>query len=355
MRITCAYSGLDLQVSHFPAAINDHICAHPIFAIPQKKLLQYIRKWSNGELTSYDSYLLFLALLNSTDYVVWRAPATYTPRTDSIVAANMEQLTRVISYTNTILHPSFTMPTIVIDSSTCDLLGAKVWIANWFQCYTDFSNGYREAREADKIKKRETILQTFIKAADKPISHYAKILADWAGEVGMFPSTPLTLELGKVVATKEYWKQIIQRCCKAESIFAIPSEDLENLIQWCEINIDHGSIYSHSLMELLRAGASRQQNYLGLGDLDLSLTTYRIIEEDTSIETASRLAMIDSAPKELPIPSQYPSKLAYLRAKLKYGMAQEYNEQQKLVAAVAANTANTANTETIITDDGKEL
>ena len=351
MKIKCAYSGLELQVTHFPAFLNHQECCHPIFYIPQKKLIQYLRKWGNGELTAQDSYLLYLALLNSTDLIDFRTHAVYIPATtEKIIANNMEHLARIISYTNTIIHPAFSMPRIVIDPNTANLSDSPIWIQDWNQCYVDFCNGYIKQIESEKIKKREALLHNFIKNASRPIAHYAKILADWAAEAGEFPLFPITID-GKSIRICDYWKQIIMRCCKAESIFSIPSNDLAELIEHCEINIEHGSIYAHSLMELLRAGATRQQNYLGLGDLDLSLTTYRIIDAETSIEDASKMAMIDSAPKEKPTENQYPSKLAYLRARLKYEMAQEYYKQLELATAISTHT----NTEIVLTDDGKEL
>lgn len=351
MRIKCAYSGLDLQVTHFPGSLHHRECYHPIFTVPQKQLLQHLRKWGNAELTSHDSYLLFLALLNSTDVVEFRTNAIYAGSgTDAIVAQNMESLARAISYTNTIVHPSFSLPGIAITKDTCDLKNSKQWIADWMNCYYQFMAGEQDIKQIQKVKRREELLHQFIKDAQKPISHYAKIIADWAADAGEFPKFPVTID-GKVTSIAEYWKTIIIKCCKAEAIFSILSSDLEELIQHCEDNIEHGSIYAHTLMELLRAGQRRQVNYLGLGDVDLSSsnTTYRIIADDTSIEDAAKLAMIDSAPDTLPQEGNYPSKIAYIRAKLKYQMKQDY------LAQLATATVIAANTETITTDTGEEL
>ena len=63
MKYQCAYSNLQLNVDYFPGFISTTETIHPIFHIPQKKLLSYLGKWSSGELTETDSYLLFLAIL----------------------------------------------------------------------------------------------------------------------------------------------------------------------------------------------------------------------------------------------------------------------------------------------------
>lgn len=333
MRITCAYSGLKLQISHFPAALDNREAIHPIFYIPQKKLLNYVFKWSQAELTPTDSYLLFLALLNSTELINWATPAKITPRTDSIVANNMESLARIISYTNVISHPAFHMPGIVIDSGTNDLSNANMWIRDWQECYHEFASGYIREKEQEKIKNREQILQNFIKSANKPIQHYARILAEWAAEACDFPKSP-TLVNGVSVPLSEFWKSIIVKCCKEEHIFTILAADINELIEYCEENLEHGSIYAHTLMELLRAGQRRQINYLGLGDADISTATYQIISNETTIEDANKMAMIQAAPDRLLPETAYPSKIAFLRAKLAFGMKQEWLKLQEATTAI---------------------
>ena len=264
MKLRCAYSGLHLEVSHFPGTLPDRLCYHPVFALPQKGLIQYIRKWGDAELTSQDSYLLFLALLNSTEKIEFRCAAQFIPgKTEQIVSNNLESLARIISYTNTIVHPSFQLPSIAITKETCNLSNARIWIQDWWDCFNAFQEGGIQEREIQKLKQREALLQTFIKNVNKPISHYAKILADWAAEAGEFPTFPVALAGSGVTSCSEYWKGIIIKCCKSEAIFSILASDLEELIQHCEDNIEHGSIYAHTLMELLRAGQRRQQNYLG--------------------------------------------------------------------------------------------
>ena len=349
MRIKCAYSGLELQITYFPGSLTHNECVHPVFYIPQKTLLSYIRKWGAGELTKHDSYLLYLALLNSTELVEFRTNARYeVGKTDSIIAQNMEALARIIAYSNIIKHPSFSLPKIAITKETSNLFNSNIWIQNWMDCYYSFQQGFLKEREIQKIRQREALLQTFIKNVNKPISHYAKILADWAAEAGDFPTFPITVD-GKSTSCREYWKTIIIRCCKSESIFTILGSDLEELILHCEDNIEHGSIYSHTLMELLRAGQRRQQNYLGLGDVDLTSTTYQIIADTDTVEDAAKMELILSAPASIPIEGNYPSKIAFLRAKLKYGMKLEYEKQMETAAAISTASA------TITTDDGKEL
>jgi len=331
MRILCAISGIQFNVDHFPASLTSRECYHPIFVIPQKKLLQYTLKWANRELTQTDTYLLFLSLLHSTELIEWRVPAQQTDKTRSIIEQNMEALIDIVGKINIIKHPSFVLSKVSINPETKTLTSAHYWIKNWHESYNDFITGYKNAKIHDKIAAREQSLERLIKDAQKPISHYARILADWAEMAADFPAYQITFE-NKTYPINEYWKNIIVRCCKEEQIFAIPKEHLEKLIEHCEENLEGGSIYSYTLMSLLRSGVKKQSNYLGLGDIDIQESIYRILPNEATVEDANRMAMIDTAPTELPIEKNYPSKLAYLRAKVKWDMKVAYMEQQVVVA-----------------------
>jgi hypothetical protein len=160
-----------------------------------------------------------------------------------------------------------------------------------------------------------------------------------------------------------YWKQIIRKCINKDSIFKIPLIDLEDLIEHCEINIPHGSIYAHTLMELLRAGRDRNKNFLGLGDWDLSSSSisYRIISEEDSVETANFSAILMSAPTTEPRLQEYPSRFAWLKAKVKWDMAQNHQktveEHQRKIdeANAAAPTIEELSSPTLLEEVEEEL
>lgn len=326
MKILCSYSGLELQITYFPGTIERGE-VHPVFSLPQKRLLSYLGKWSAQELTPPDSYLLFLALLNSTGKVEFRLPALRAPNTEAIVANNMEALAKVVYKINEIVHPAFSIPTFVISQETRSLETITQWIDTWESNIKDFNDGYRSFSLSRALLVREEALERLIKHPTRKVDTYAHILADWAEIAGSFPSFLVTTPSGEKKTCSTYWKSIISKCCKGESIFSIPSEDLKELITHCEDNIIHGSIFAHSLMDLLKRGREKQTNFLGLGDTDISGVTFKILSPTDSVEDANLQALIDSAPTSAPVEREYPSKLAYLRAKLKWETAERYKKE----------------------------
>jgi hypothetical protein len=334
-RILCAYSGIEFQVEHFPHMyLTSRECFHPIFTLSSKKLLAtYSHKWADGELTETENYLLYLALLNSTDRIEWRVPAIRTSLTSSIIAKNMYALIQIVGKIDLASNnPALNLPYFVISPDTKDLSTSGDWIKIWNENWDDFQNGYRSSILREKISRREQALERFIKDKNKPVESYAGILAEWACDAAEFPLFLVTYD-GKEMTCAEYWKMIIRKCARSESIFSISDTDLDELIEHCEehLDIQFAGIFSHSVMFLLREGRKRKQNFLGLGEFVPLGTTYTMVEEGESVQTSNVKALISAAPSKLPVKEDYPSLIAYLRAKAAYDVAIMHAENKTVV------------------------
>jgi hypothetical protein len=344
-KILCAISGIEFSVQHMPLTLTSREHSHPIFSVPAPRLLKLTERWLEQELTDTEDYLLYLALFNSTGLMEFRSPASICADTPSIIAHHMHHLTDIVeiilNHGEERSQQLFHLPTFVITPDTKCLEDSGEWIKIWRQCYADYANKYRTSTALEKLSRKETILERLIKDKTKDISQYAHQLANWAAQAGKFPEFAAGLDTsilgGRQMTLSQYWQHIIKCCAKTEAIWEIPDEDLNELIEHCEENIEHGSIYSHTLMALLRAGAERKKNFLDLGDIDLGAggITFRILDADTSIEDANKLALIDSAPIAQPIESQYPNKLAYIKAKMNWKLKQDYERGQAVAAKIA--------------------
>lgn len=325
----CALSGLECEVSYLPLNLHSREYAHPVFFLPQKKLLGLYSKYQTQDLGDVESYLLYLALLNSTELVEFRVPAQFTKETPKIVASNMEFLCSTVFKMNAVYNPAVQFPRFVISPETKTLDNSRYWVKAWQENYEDFLSGNRKRIEFEDILKIETKLHRLILDPNTNPSRYAHVLSTWAAKAGDFPTDSRKTEFGQM-ETSDYWQLIIAKCVNQKAIFDVPSQDINELVTYCEENIEHGSIYAHSLMTLLREGKKKQIDYLGLGDIDIPEVSYQILEgENPSTELANILAIVNSAPKEAPKRTEYPSEFLYQRAKIKYDMAQRYLEAQK--------------------------
>lgn len=336
MKVLCAYSGIEFQCQHFPADLYSREAVHPIFYVKQTKLVSYIAKWTAGELTPTDTYLLFLSLLNSTELIEWRVPVVRTQQTDSIVAINMERLVNLIASFNLIKNPLDVLPKFAITPETKTLDTISYWLESWSDAVVEYRTGYRTTNQLNAIRGREQLLEKLIKNSQRDIASYATILADWAELAGSFPRFEMKDPQGIKTTLADYWKSIIKKCCKSESIFEIPADDLAELLEHCETEIPAGSIYHAKLLTLLREGVKRQSSFLGS---DFVATKFVVLDADTSVEDANKLLLINSAPEAKPVEKDYPTKVAFLRAKLAYDMKQKY--ERDLAEHLASPTITT--------------
>jgi len=313
-RITCPISGIKFKCEHVPMSIASNDYAHPIFYLPQRKLLGLYTTYTKGNLTDTDSYLLFLALLHSTGNVSFSVPATQTNQTQFIIAANIAQLVRVMWQTDSIVHPSFRQPSYVVREDTADLSNIKLWIGAWSKNIIDFKQGLDRLSDLEKLTKIEKKLTKLIFTPEAGNIKLAAAAADWADKAAVFPKHK-----------RETWKGIIRKCYNLSAMFSTPKKELMELKSYCEENLEVGSVHFHTLMNILKTGIANHNDFLGLGALEGTTKAkdcgYTLLETDNTKNEAALLDIISNAPIEAPIESNYQSKLAYLRAKLAYKQA----------------------------------
>jgi hypothetical protein len=326
-RIVCKYSGVIFNCEHMPMGLSQSEYHHPLFSVPKKKLLTLTRDWAANKLSPTESYLLYLSLLHSTDLIIWRAAARYTDKTQQIIHNNMEHLIQIIGKIDLIKHPSFVLPKMAITYDTGDLSTSFYWIQSWNANYKEFMEDFLDSHRREEIKhkveRREMTLERFIKNPQADIQVIADNLAKWATVAGDFPDYMVQDSRSKSkVPLSEYWQDIISACAKSESIWHYKRADIEELIEHCEENIPHGSIYSHHLMKILRMGLIKHKDYTLFGDVDLAgkTTSFKLLDANASAEDANLAAAIQAAPDSEPRRDQYTKLSDFIRAKLNWDL-----------------------------------
>lgn len=319
MKATCAYSGISFICEHFPATVSNKELVHPIFYLKQQKLLECLQLWATGSLNEIDSYLLFLALLHSTEQVEWRLPVERTQRTNQLVANNLEKLALLCPSIEQVKNRAEVLPTFTVSSDSRNLDNIQDWLLVWQQALADYKTGYRTTSSVQQQRDSESYLHRVLKDSSKDITSYSRALANWADLAGNFPRFLTVTPSGSKVPLNIYWGELIVRACLEDALFTISQKDLEELIEHCEQEIPHGSIYAHKLMSVLRKAAKNQRDFFG--NLD---TSFVMLSPETSIEDANKLVLMASAPSELPMRGNYATLTGYLKAKIAYDMVQKY-------------------------------
>lgn len=316
--LTCAISGLNIETPHFPSLYisQNKGYFHPIFAASYHQLYKLYNAHCRNQLTPKESYLLFLAFLNYTNQIKWNHPVTRNPNdssTISLINNNFAQLLGVIAQTDVIKHPAFKQPSFIVSSDNSHLMQITNWIQAWKDNIAKFYAGYASSRERDDLIKIENKLSKLILSGEKP-ENYSHIIADWAHQTAVFP-----------YAKAEKYKKIIRSCFNAHKMFYTSLADIREVKEFCENNIEVGSIHFHSLMSVLKQGIHNHINYLGGSPLSLGytlLSSERITDKEVTNKQDTSSSLISDITKNAPISepreSDYPDKLSYIKAKLAF-------------------------------------
>jgi hypothetical protein len=321
--VKCAISGLTFKVSYGPLLLNSSDgYFHPIFAAPQLKLYNLYVRHCKNQLSEVDSYLLFLSFLHATGKITWKHPATLIPGTETnkLVENNFRQLITVTEQSNVILHPSFSQPSFVVDKDNSKLRQIPNWIAAWEDNLISFQEGYRSQRLQEDLQRVENKLSYYL-ASSLPPEMYSFAIANWAAKAANFPPEKT-----------EEWKKVIRTCFNSEKIFHVKLSLIKEIKEFCEENIEAGSIHFHSLMSTLKSGMKRNLNFLGSSSFstEVSIATlgYSLLPVTSSKQDEEISAIILSAPTEAPKKEDYVSDLDFLRARLKFRVAQQAKNKQ---------------------------
>lgn len=300
MQIICAYSSIKYSVpDQFRGlAPVTGLEVHPVFSLPAPALESLYTAWLNRQLSDEESYLLVLALLHSTGLIEFRCAMTRCnlELTNQIISTQMQALISVCSLLTALPDASRIAPKICISEHNDTLTSLPDWVRLWRECLADFRSGQIESQAHDALMHKEAALAKFINSPQIPEHKYAHVLADWACLAANFPSE-----------YRDYWRECIIRCYDSGSLLSIPEVHLQDIREWCETNIDEyssGSIFSYRLYSLL---SSREA----------AIDEFQMLDE-----APAALAAIASAPAQQPVALDYPNRLAYMRAKGAWLLAQ---------------------------------
>ena len=315
-KVTCAISGLDFQVSAFSDLNISYKVGyfHPIFAAPYRDLEKLYYKHTRGRLTPTDSYLLFLAYLNSSDQVHWDYPLTLNPKdpaTRKLVENNFSQLVSVLQKTAVITYSSFDQPSFRVTYENSRLEEIQFWIEAWIENINSFSFNRATERDRSALLAVEKKLEILI-LSDLSPEAYSKTIADWASRAAIFPESK-----------EELYKTTIASCFNITKMFNTPLALLKEIKNYCECNIEAGSIHFHALIKVLQEGISRHVDYLGGSALTLGYELLPSASISTQmLEADKKLKIIaETAPTELPLKEDYKSPIEYLKARLAFRVA----------------------------------
>jgi hypothetical protein len=309
MKLFCPYSGTHLTLAEFPE-LRARI-RHPIFELPLQQL-EDLRASTNSD---SEHYLLVLAFLNSSTLVEFRTPAKFSTLSVQNAITHLEPLAWAARTVLEFPKPSEAFPRLVIDESTADLSTLGTWLGL-------LKDSFAELSRAARVKSETKVLETLEEYLDRVPASPSK-LADWAAIVGKFPKDKLP-----------EWKSLIRKAVEGSL-----KESPEELIRFCELQIPIDSVYAIDLMKHLRGVEDSVLEGFGCGWQKpvAAGVRYQILEprerNERSESGPGPGTVLGSSPGTLgvassvptvpePKKSQFPTLLAYMKAKTAWDSAQ---------------------------------
>jgi hypothetical protein len=323
MRVKCRYSGVEFTVSSFNHLYLKVSSTHPIMHCPAEILLKQTQDWANDELTDSELRLLFTALLKSTDLVEFRTFANPDIKT---IKHNMDRLLMTVNW-RLATGEAFPVPKFAVDTYTQDLTSIPAWLDAWNDAKVNWETKGISWSLAQKLALREEALMKLIRSPARKEDSYARQMAKYILEL---TQAPLYLH--------EEWTKIFL-LKDNQDIWMQDAEIIDKLLEYMEINLNPATVIAHDAFARIRRikkiADLGMVGGLGINDVpeiynEKGLPVFKILTATQSnyqmpalgtehisfenIEEHNLQVAIANAPKILPIPSAYNSRVEYLRA-----------------------------------------
>lgn len=345
MRVTCKYTGLTFTSSSFSKV--RFVGEHPLMTAPLETLLSRTANWSKGELSPVEQYILFIALLKSTDLVDFQV-AVKAKR--NIIVANMEKLIKAAGWISFMRSKTY-LPRYVVTEETCNLSNIHFWLDSLEEAKVEFHSNYWTSSARDRLEHRTAALERMIKSPQRNALRYATILAEWA-----LTASAADTKLDKEMLEK--WKAIFR--LRGNDIALVSLDDIDDVLDYMTINLPSykAGIFATETLLHLRKLRSMKETGDFLGILDYDQLTYdpkdvldnpfKIIPSDSQAHQFIKNVAIN-APTELPKRSDYSTNVEYIRAYAQYNVAKTAKRQ--IMNQIASATQIPAAPEQEITTD----
>ena len=223
MKITCRISGTEFYSSSLFQ--EDHIrekfhgkdaAVHPLFTLPARSLLAKARKFGQGKYKREEERLLFLALLNATDSVIWDYPAFPSIQT---VGRYVEEAFKLLTWYVEISPGTLKLPKLRVTELNYKLENVGNFFKSWYEVRQEWMTPASMKWKQDLLEAREFVIYKMIHSYKKNEKNLVTRLADWAmNAADVHPDR------------REEWTKIF--CTSFDDIFDADIDELKDMYDW---------------------------------------------------------------------------------------------------------------------------
>lgn len=318
MRAICKISGLPLYKSPYLIGF-DLADIHPIFRAKRKLILtpQMVHNFMRAQ-AAEEKKLIFLAVMNATELVEWRAVANPSQATCEKYFFKLMHTAGWLAHAEYTYRHIVGFPQFVCDETTSDLLSVGNWITALEDLKDQIIRKDIDRDRAASLSQKEAEIRREIAEATLLHRAFTPTLARWA------------LDFASLPRDDERYNRYIKIMCSPLSeawLYEIDElRDIEELLS-CELPAEHPQVISvmFQVRELIKECRKGFREFAVFNEQDEEGESFVIIDDETGIVTKSK-HLID-VPTEEPVQKDYATKAAWLVAKAKFMLSQRNKKQ----------------------------
>lgn len=334
MKFKCKISGLEWQEDILDELSSSTLVTlHPIFSISESNLIS-LASAALADPNETSMYLVGLAAFNKLN-PIWISTVNALAAAPMIVS-QFERIIKLVFAIPKERRDQF--PSYRIDSSNNDFAGLIHWLDAIQSVFDEWKQSGKELEFNRLLARKESVLITLLnnRYSKKPGS-IASALAEWASIAAQFPKSCFYMPDGTTTTLDQYWKVLIKHAFVDDHLefisLRVDPDDLEDLIDYCEMNIPHGTTQAHILLSKLRKSLSILNEFVRPKIkqptlVDESEDIAGLLSESKPEFQQVNQAVIMSEPKA----KDFKSTAEYLRAKLKWQVQTVSNRNSSLAS-----------------------
>jgi hypothetical protein len=342
MQVICKFSGLPFQYSNYMLGMN-LADIHPVFRAKKKLILSphFVHSFSKSQSLD-EKKLIFLAVLNTTDLIEFREPASPSLQTLESNFYHLMHTSEWLAYAEYLYKQVVEFPHYVVAGETANLHNIGNWIKSLDEIRDQIIRKDIDRDRAAALHQRMAEIKNELGIAASLHRAFTPMLARWA------------LDFASLDRNDERYNRYIKILCSplADAWVYDPAElkELEHYLE-NELPIDHPQVISVMAQVRLFISARKTgyKDFSVFSEDDESGEGFTILEEDGEGNFVARKSqhLID-VPTEEPLIGNYKSKVEFLRAQAKWKLAtREVSPQQSFRKLIKPDIEQIVTTEDV--------
>lgn len=327
MKVICQISGIPIWKSPLLLGL-DLADEHPIFRMKKTLLFtkDMIHRFANAENVD-EKKLIYLAFLKATYLVDFRYPANPSLQTMERTFYDIQDIAQWLAFAEHYLAKQVSFPQFVVTQDTSSLDTIRGWVTAILDIRTKIKQNDLLRDKNAMLLNHESEIKKELGDANNLGRSFTPKLAKWALEVCEITSRH-----------KDYAKWMKILCTPLTEVWMYKMEELEDIQEILQLGLPNVEQNPQAISVMFQMSQLMKECRRGFTEFSIlddgdpnEVKDYEILtidKEQNEVKVKINQHLVD-VPTDMPIPKDFPTKLAYLIAKAKWDLARSIEAKKR--------------------------